>query len=174
MSDDAAQRDFFERALEDAGQWVRFADRKALAALVILGLALSNLLYLATPLLDARETETFWGWVATISFGLAGVAAAVTVLNVIGALFPRVTPAGRTAAPLYFFAHVAAFDTPKDYEREVRGRTGRELESAVAAQTWEVARIAGLKHRHAKVALQGVLAFLACWAAARLGLSLSQ
>ncbi len=173
VSEAGASRDFFEQTLADAGQWTRFADSKGIAALAILGLAFANLLPVVRPLVDARELDSVVGWVATIAFWMAIACAVLTVLCVVRALFPRVEPAGSTRVPLYFFAHVAAFGSPLDYEREVRRRSAHELESAIAAQAWEVARIAAIKHRYATAALQAVAAFLVCWAVARLALALS-
>jgi hypothetical protein len=174
IAEEEAELDFFEKALADAGQWTRFADSKAIAALVILGLALANLLSVADSLVHAHRAGTVWGWLATIAFWVALGFAASAVASVAGSLFPRVKPHAPSSQPVYFFAHVAAFASPEDYEHSVRGRSARELESAVASQAWEVARVAASKHRLAKAALACALAFLGCWAVARLGLSLSK
>ena len=50
-------RDFAEKALADAGQWTRFADPKALAALALLGLGLANLLVLRPQGTDSPTRE---------------------------------------------------------------------------------------------------------------------
>jgi Family of unknown function (DUF5706) len=172
-SDGDAQRDFLEKALADAGQWVRFADPKALAALAFLGLALSDLLSVGKPLIDAHQTAPLAGWIASGTFWLAIACAGATVLNVVRSMFPRVQRRTPTSTPLYFFADVAAFETPAAYETAVRSRSARELESEIAAQAWEVGRVAAIKHKHAKSALQWVLVFLGCWAISRLALVLS-
>jgi hypothetical protein len=172
MSDDEAQRDFFEKALADGGQWIRFADPKALAALALLGLALSNLLSVARPLIDAHKANGVAGWIATAAFWLAISCAVAAVLDVVHVLFPRIQRVASTRTPLYFFASVAAFQTPAHYEAEVRARSARELESEIAAQAWEVGRIATVKHKHAKAALRWVMVFLGCWAVARVALAL--
>jgi hypothetical protein len=172
-SDDDARRDFFEKALADGGQWTRFADPKALAALAFLGLAFSDLLSVARPLIEAHKGHSVAGWIATGAFWLAMACAATTVTNVVRSLFPRTQRAAPKSTPLYFFANVATFETPAQYEAAVRGLSARELESEIAAQAWEVGRIATIKHKHAKAALQWVLVFLGCWAVSRLGLALS-
>lgn len=171
-TDSETQHEFFDKALADAGRWTRFSDPKALAALVILGLALANLLEYVRPLMHAHEAGSAFGWIATIAFWLAVVWAVVTVLVVILSLFPRVAPVQPAQVPLYFFGHIAAFASAAEYENEVRRRSARELESAVAAQAWEVARVARVKHIYAKRALQSVIVFLVCWAVARVGLAL--
>jgi hypothetical protein len=173
ISDDDAQRDFFASALADGGVWSRFADQKALAAIAVLGLALSNLLSVARPLIDAHNADSVAGWSATLMFWLAAACAVATVFDVVCSLFPRIERAAPTGTPLYFFADIAAVDTPAEYEAKVRSRSARELESEIAAQAWEVGCIAAIKHQYAKTALQWVLAFLGCWAAARLALALS-
>ena len=173
IGDDDAQRKFFDNALADGGLWSRFADQKALAAIAVLGLALSNLLSVAGPLIDAHNADSAAGWSATLAFWLANACAIATVLNVVRSLFPRIQRAGSTGTPLYFFADIAAFDTPAEYEAKVRSHSARELESEIAAQAWEVGRIAAIKHQCAKTALQWIFAFLGCWAAARLALALS-
>jgi len=172
-NDDDARRDFFEKALADGGQWGRFADPKALAALAFLGLALSNLLSVAEPLIGAHKAHGAAGWIASGAFWLAIACAFATVLNVVRSLFPRVQPGKPTSTPLYFFADMAAFETPAEYEAAVRRRSAHELASEIAAQAWEVGRIATIKHKYAKAALQWVLVFLGCWAASRLALALS-
>jgi hypothetical protein len=172
-SDERARRDFLEKALADGGQWTRFADPKALAALAFLGLAFSDLLSVARPLVDAHREHSAAGWIASGGFWLAIACGAVTVANVARSLFPRTQRGAPMSGPLYFFANIATFDTPAEYEAAVRSRSARELESELAAQAWEVGRIATIKHKHAKAALQWVLMFLGCWAISRLALALS-
>jgi hypothetical protein len=172
-TDDGARREFLAKALADGGQWTRFADPKALAAHAFLGLAFSNLLSVARPLVDAHKEHSAAGWIASGAFWLAIGCASATVANVARSLFPRTQQTAPMGTPLYFFANVATFDTPAEYEAAVRSRTARELESELAAQVWEVGRIATIKHKHARAALQWVLVFLGCWAASRLALALS-
>jgi hypothetical protein len=172
VSDDEARLHFLEKALDETGQWIRFADPKALAALAILGLGFSNLLSFARPLVDAHVAGSFWGWLATGAFFLAASCAIVAVLTVVRSLFPHVKPAAPAQRTLYFFGDVARFGSATEYEQEVGGRTAQELESEIAGQVWAVSQIAAEKHRYTKWALLSVVAFLCCWAAARLGLSL--
>jgi hypothetical protein len=173
MTDEDAYREFFDKALSDAGLWARYGDPKALAALAVLGLGLSNLLSVAAELIRAHDEGSVTGWIASVAFWLSLVCVSLTVLNVARSLFPRVRPVSHSDTPLYFFADIASFDVPQDYEAAVRSRTASQLQSEIAAQAWEVGRIATIKHRYAGAALRWVLAFLACWAAARLMLVLS-
>jgi hypothetical protein len=185
-------RAFLDRALDAAGQWARFADPKALGVLVILGLGLSDLLSHARATLSSSDVPGDGCDViisvsgqgcdqtgAVVAFLLAGLFAIATVLFVTGALFPRLRlPRRRSGGPsakksLFYFEDVAGFESPAEYEREIRKATADDLESDIAAQVFAVATVASLKHRYTLRAYGSVLGFLASWAATRILLSLA-
>jgi hypothetical protein len=57
------------------------------------------------------------------------------------------------------------------YEQEVKSKSQQELESEIATQAWQVARIAATKHQWSQYAYVCVILFLVCWAASRISLS---
>lgn len=169
--DNVPHAKFFEKALTAAGEWTRFADPKLLGVLVLLGLGVSNIVARAGPLWDAHKDASFWGWAATSAFVVSAVIAVLVVLFVSRGLFPRTTPQADAGTSLFFFAGIATFKTPEEYEQKVRSKTAEQLESEVARQAWEVSTVAVEKHACTKLAYHFVIAFLVAWVVARLALS---
>lgn len=167
--------EFLQKALVAAGEWTRFADAKVLGVFVFLGLGMADLVKVAGSLWDAKDEGNLAGWVATGGFALACGLAVVVVVLASFALFPQLQPGGRKgkkdASSLFFFAHIAAYERPEDYERAVLRRTAQELRSDVAGQTWAISQVAARKHRFAQKAYVCVVLFLVAWAGARIGLS---
>lgn len=164
---------FFEKALTAAGEWTRFTDPKLLGVLVLLGLGVANLISRAGKLWSAHEDASCWGWIATGSFVTAAILAVLVVVFVSLGLFPQTEKRAGSRKSLLFFGDIASFKTPEAYEKEVRSKTEQELESEVAHQAWEVARVAVRKYRWAKLAFYFVVAFLGAWVLARVALSIA-
>ena len=162
-----------QRALTAAGEWTRFADPKALGVFVFLSLGVADLVKRATELLYAYKAQNFAGCLGIGSFFLACIFAVATVVLASVALFPRLEPKRqRNERPsLFYFDGIAKFESPTAYEQAVKSKTEQELESEIASQAWEVARVASAKHRRTQLAYICVLAFLVCWVVARVGLS---
>jgi hypothetical protein len=173
--EDPTHKEFLEKALTAAGEWSRFADPKVLGVFVFLGLGMANLITVSGKLWDGSDEGNVAGWMATGGFVIACVAAVATVLFASFALFPQLQPGGRTGKPqpdsLFFFDHVARFDSAEEYEAAVVARTPEELRADVASQAWAVARVASRKHRWAQRAYLSAVVFLGAWAVARIGLS---
>src|SRR5690554_5432834 len=101
-------------SLDRFSDWARFADAKAGAVIVVLGLALSDLLQRAGPLSAAGLSGSRWGVVATVGFWVACVLATATTISVIAALFPKATPGEESLA---YFGDVARAPTATDFRR---------------------------------------------------------
>jgi hypothetical protein len=174
-SSPSTHREFFEKTLTAAGEWSRFADPKVLGVFVFLGLGLSNLLKVSDQLWEAHHEHNVGGWLATGGFVAAGVFAGLAVLFASVALFPQLRPGGKKrnlgAQSLFFFNHVAEFDSAQEYEQAVLKKSADELRSDVASQAWAVARVATNKHRRARKAYVFAVLFLVAWATARIALS---
>jgi len=168
-------REFFEKVLTAAGEWSRFADPKVLGVFVFLGLGVSNLIKVADKLWEAHHDHNVGGWLATGGFVAACAFAVLAVLFASIALFPQLRPGGKKgkagAKSVFFFDHVAGFDSAADYERAVLKKSPNELRSDIASQTWAVARVAANKHRWARKAYVFAVLFLVAWATARIALS---
>jgi len=171
MADAGPHAKFFEKALTAAGEWTRFADPKLLGVLVLLGLGVSNIVSRAGMLWNAQNAGWFWGWVATAAFVASAFLAVLVVLFVSLGLFPRTTRREDARTSLFFFAGVASFAKPDDYEMAVRAKTEEQLESELAHQAWEVSHVAVKKHFWTKLAYHGVVVFLAAWVTARVALA---
>ena len=163
-----------QKALTAAGEWTRFADPKALGVFVFLGLGVADLAKRASELLYAYKAQSFVGWLGTGGFFLACIFAIATVVLASVALFPRLEPKRRRneKPSLFYFDGIAKFESPTAYEQAVKSKTEQELESEIANQAWEVARIASTKHRRTQLAYIYVIAFLVGWVVARVGLSI--
>src|SRR4051812_42184204 len=98
----SSKREFLDQALDAAGQWARFADPKALGVLIILGVGLNDLLKHAGSIvsshnIEGRHCEVLVSTAvqgcaqaaAVITFAIAGLLGAATILPVSGELFPR-------------------------------------------------------------------------------------
>jgi hypothetical protein len=167
---EAAAIDALERTVERFGGWVQFADAKAGAVLVLLGLGLADLLDHASGLAHAHKLRSDWGNLATALFWLALVCAATVVLEASRALFPRVK--ARTHS-VFFFGSVAEYDSGASYAGVATALTPTEVAVQMADQAWELARIATVKFSRLRTAYWFALAFLTAWALARCSLALA-
>jgi hypothetical protein len=89
-------------------------------------------------------------------------------------LFPRLKRQDRSSPSLYYFADIAAKRSADTYVAALRSASVASLDETIALQAFEVARIARAKNRAVSVAFLAVLAFLVCWAVARLALALAR
>jgi hypothetical protein len=167
--------DFLHKALVAAGEWARFADPKALAVLVLLGLGAQDLIGQAGRLTDAHTLDGAWGTIATISFWAAAVFAGGSVAVVSTAVFPRLRGSGgkKKGRSLYYFGDVAGSPNAEEYERAVRRLDQRGIESELARQVYELSRVAKAKHDRTKTAYYVALVFLFLWALSRVALSVA-
>jgi len=189
VTSDLTHRAFLEKALTAAGEWARFADPKALAVLIIMGLGLSDLVSKSRALLLPLDTagdrcglvsvdgQSCAQVVATASYCTAAVAAVAVVLLVTAAVFPRLALSRRKSNPgspsLFYFEDVAQHSDAHAYEAAVRKKNVGELERDLAGQVYAVSVVASRKHRYTTRAYLAVLVFLVLWVAARVGLALA-
>jgi hypothetical protein len=157
-------RQFLTEALTRFQGWIQFADAKAGAVLVILGLGIASLVGKAGPLSAAYTLPYQWGDLATLLFWASCAAAATTVACVSIALFPRVEPGEPSLA---YFGHVSHM-TAKKFEAEVSKRGQEELNHQLALQVWELARVAKTKFKWLKISYSLVVIFLVLYFTARL------
>src|SRR5215217_473352 len=128
-----AQKQFLNDTLTRFQQWIQFADAKAAAVLVILGLGITSLISKAGPLSAAYRLPYKWGDLSTVLFWAACAVAALTVGCVSITLFPRVKPGEPSLA---YFGHVSGM-TAKRFEAQV-GKLGQEeVNHQLALQAWE-------------------------------------
>lgn len=191
MATDLDHRTFLEKALTSAAEWARFADPKALAVLVLLGLGLNDLIGRSQALLlppdksgASCDSLSVAGQscdqvIATASSCLAMAAAVVVVFLVTAAVFPRLrlhrpAKAETAALSLFYFEDVAKQDSADAYVTAVRSKTPEELESELGVQVFALSTVASRKHRYAMRAYIAVLVFLSLWVTARIFLALAQ
>lgn len=161
---------FATAALDRFSDWIRFADAKAGAVIVVLGLALSDLLKRAGAFADAGHAESAWGEVATVAFWVAGALAVATTVLVILTLFPKATPGEESLA---YFGDVAKAGTAAAYRQTLHALTEHQLADHIAAQAWDLSRIAKAKFVRLRYAYALALGFLVAWAVARLAMAWS-
>jgi hypothetical protein len=170
----ARAHEFVEKAGAAATDWNRFADTKGVGILVLLGLGLSDLLEQIDVLHPRESTMQV---IATCSFALAGFAGAATIIAVRSAILPRLgrrsDEPSRAEPRLFFFADIASWSSPKEFEAAMRQRSEDELFAELAAQTWRVAVFTRLKYRYLGRGYRAVVAFLAFWVLARTALALA-
>jgi hypothetical protein len=160
--------DFYYRSVDRFADWIKHADAKAGAALVVLGLGLSDLVDHTRELADAHS-DGGAGWVATTAFWAACLIAASVVFRVVRAFFPRLAARGERS--VFYFGEIAvAFGSPAEYRAAVEAKTDDDVAAEVGAQAWELARIADEKFRQSQAALLWTLLFLAAWAIGRVAL----
>lgn len=184
-------KDFLERALVATSEWTRHADPKVLAVLVLLGLGSKDLIDHSGRLLAPHEPtatscdligvtgHTCGGLVATSAWIGAGLLAALVVVLVSQALFPRLKmrgllPGDHAQGPItsrFYFGEVAKYNSQDAYRTAVRAKKPHELLDDLAGQIYEVSKIANDKHLATKRAYVLVLAFLVMWAIARVSLA---
>jgi hypothetical protein len=178
-------RDFLESALSSAAEWTRFADPKALGVLVLLGLGLTDLLDHADRLIYPHDSpgsrcivirhHSCGGIGATCFFVLAALLAGLVVVTVTKALFSQLTMKGLLGEERdltlpksrYYFEQVRRYGSQEAYSQAVIAQTEYALLRDIAGQVWEVSRISHSKHLWTRRAYVCVLAFLFCWACAR-------
>lgn len=186
-------RDFLERALSSAGEWTRYADPKALAVLLLLGLGFSDLIAHASRLVHPQRIAgakceligaTGHGcssFAATAFFVIACAIGLVVVGLVTHALFSRLTIKGLLAAERddtlprsrFFFGEVSRYGSQEAYFQAVRACSQQELLRDLAGQVYEVSKVGKEKHRATQRAYVAVMFFLFAWAAARIFLATS-
>lgn len=167
----APQLDFLYRATENFERAVQFADAKAGGVMLILSIGLIDLLRNFGEFLDARDSSTGWGWLATLSC-MVGIAFAVVAVGQVGrTLVPRRRPGLNS---LFFFGVALRFPTPQEYGDAIWRSTERDLFNSMAVAAWNLSGIAGDKFRHLRFAYVAALMFVISWAFARLGLSLAR
>lgn len=161
---------FATEALERFSDWIRFADAKAGVVLVVLGLALSDLLKRAGAFVDAGLAASAWGEVATVAFWVAGGLAVATTVLVIMTLFPKAAPSEESLA---YFGDVAKAGSAAAYRQTLHALSEGQLADHIAAQAWDLSRIAKVKFARIRYAYGFALGFLVAWAVARLALAWS-
>jgi hypothetical protein len=159
-------KEFYEDALTAAGEWVRYADPKALGVAVFLSFGTTDLLKNAGQLYYGfSKNNSVLEWITTVGFLVTCLFGVLTVLCVSLTLFPRPKPKGPRS--LFYFGGIAQCNGPEEYEQEVREKKPQELETQIAHQAWNVAKIADTKHRWAKRAYYSLLLFLIFWVVTR-------
>lgn len=161
---------FATEALDRFSDWIRFADAKAGAVVVVLGLALSDLVKRAGAFADAGHGASKWGEVATVAFWVAGGLAVATTLLVIMTLFPKATPGEESLA---YFGDVAKADSAAAYRETLHALSENQLADHIAAQAWDLSRIAKTKFVRIRYAYGFALGCLVVWALARVALAWS-
>jgi hypothetical protein len=161
---------FATEALHRFSDWVRFADAKAGAVIVVLGLALSDLLKRAGTFSEAGHSASRWGEVATIAFWVGGSLAVATTVAVIATLLPKANPGEESLA---YFGDVAKAESAAEYRRTLHALSEDELADHIAAQAWDLARIAKIKFVRIRYAYAFALGFLVVWAVSRVALAWS-
>lgn len=170
-SDDDVRREFAADAQHRFQQWIQFADAKAAAVLVLIGLGTADLIKNAKRLSEAFEsTSSAWGDIATASFWLACTLVAVAVVLVSLSLFPRVKPARKSLA---YFGDVASFGSSGAFSTALSKRSAKELQDETNSQVWQLARIASVKFRLLKWSYRFALGFLVALVVGRVCLAWS-
>jgi hypothetical protein len=184
-------RDFLERALIANSDWTRYADPKAIAVLVLLGLGVKDLVDNTGRILEPHEPATnacglidvsghsCSGLIATSSGVGAAVVAGLVVFLVSKALFPRLRmrgllPGDEAKGPIrssLFFGEVAKYNSQDTYRAKVRTQSPHELLDDLAGQVYEISTIARDKHLATQRAYVAVIAFLVLWALSRVSLA---
>jgi hypothetical protein len=161
--------DFLFRSIERFADWVKFADAKAAALVVVFGLGLTDLLAHAARLEEGHGIGGFDGWAATVLFWVACVLAAWTVLDLARTLFPSLKPA---QVSLFYFGTVAELERD-EYANRISSLTSSALQRDLSSQAWQLAVIAQTKLARLRTAFYVTLCFLGAWALARIFLSLA-
>jgi hypothetical protein len=164
------QTEAIERTVDRFATWVQFGDAKAGGVLALLVLGTADLIGHAGRLVRAHELRSCWGAVATAFFWIALALAVGVVFEVSRALFPRVRAKTHS---VYYFGSVAEYDSGAAYASKTMGLSADEVTQHMAAQAWELARIASRKFQRVRMAYWLVLAFLGAWALARCALALT-
>lgn len=160
--------DFVVDAQHRFQQWIQFADAKAGAVLVILGLGLADLISRSGSLSEAYKQTSCWGTLASWSFWLACAAATMTVVTVSISLFPRLK---HDRESLGYFGDVGNYKSSAAYITALRKAPASDLFEMNASQVWQLGRIASLKLRLLRISYWFVVGFLALLVVARLSLA---
>lgn len=154
---------------------MKYADTKASAVLVLLGVGLLDLVTTSGRFVDAA-TRGVSGAVAIafFSIGLAlamlTLAAAVTVLTPNFSLKPR-RPSSSVDS-LYYF-EVVARKSPEAYQSEVAALDEEGLTRELGLEAWDLARVAERKFRRNTITFAFMGLFALAWVVARLCLSIA-
>ena len=148
--------------LQAVSEWVRFADVKAGAVLVLVGLLLTDALNQAGELQRAHDLPSRWGDASTVLWWVAMLAAASAVVCVSGTLFPRIKA---KSTSLVFFGDIAKHETPESYAKALARVSFAE---ETTKQVWEVSRIAASKYRLLRWSYLAAVLFLISYAVARI------
>ena len=159
--------EFLEDAQRRFQSWIQLADAKAGAVLVIIGLMATNLISKSDRLSRAADATSEWGTVAAWCFWGACLAAAVSVVLVSLALFPRTKA---TTKSLAFFANVSNYKNADAYLDAVKKKDAAGLRKETANQVWELSRVATWKFAFLKRSYAATVAFLILTAASRIAL----
>jgi len=166
-----AHVEFASQSLDRASRWVQFADAKVGAMLVILGIAFGDLASHARLLYKAPDSVAApWGEFAAASLFVALATAALTVWFCARALTPKLIPGEESIA---YFGDVAQAKSAEEFRTQLRGLSDQQLTDHLAAQVWDVSRIAKWKFARVRLAFFFVLLFLAAWALGRVILALA-
>lgn len=171
IPDDTPSRvhvEFAKAALDRFSDWVRFADTKAGAVMVVLGIALSDLLTRAGSLTSVGQARSGWAYATLIAFWIAIGAVVATVTCVVKVLFPKVSPSEESLA---FFGDVAKHKTASKYREALLSLPEEKLADHLMSQAFDLVSIAQEKFRWTRWAYVSVFAFLVAWALARLALA---
>ncbi len=87
-----SHKEFFEKALTAAGEWTRYADPKVTGVAAFLSFGVTDLLRNAGQLFHGLSDNTFSEWLTTTCFLGACLFAALSILFITLALFPRLNP----------------------------------------------------------------------------------
>ena len=180
---------YYETSIDRFTSWVQYEDAKAGAVLVLLGLGLTDVLGNADTLINAYHApaphHSGWGWVATVAFWAAIVAAVCTVAVIATAVWPYTGPGRRPRVgnSLFYFNDVATNYRYRDptekakmlaeYRERVRDTPDEELEKDMSQQAFILAHIAAKKVRLVKLGFWSVTGFLIAWAVARIALGVA-
>lgn len=164
-----ATEEFYAKSVDRFSTWVQFEDAKAGAVIVLLGLGFVDLLGHAGRIIHAHSTSTY-GAIASVAFWIAMICAAAVVAFVTLAVKPATHS---KESSIFFFGTVATFGSRPEYEQAVGSLDATERAHEMAAQAWQLARIARTKVCFVGWAFRFVAVFLVAWALARLALGLA-
>lgn len=156
---------FLQDSLMRVSDWTKFADAKAGAVLVVLGLMVSNALSNAGRLHSAYELDGWLGNFISIFFWCSMIAATLSVTLTVMSLFPRVKPKTKSIA---YFGTIADQSSASKYLRQLKKMDISTLEEQLANQNWEVSRIAQKKYQLIMWAYRSTLLFLITYVTSRI------
>jgi hypothetical protein len=161
----------FTNAVAVFSAWVHYGELKLSAALIVLGIGMTDLVNNSGALMDGHDLPSILGPIATVAF-MGAIVAAVGIVATVGLALFRVFPP-HPSRSVVFYRDVASMSV-EDYEATVSGMTATQLNHHHAIEAHELATIATKKLRwtYAAMAFAGV--FLVLWVTARLALTAAQ